>query len=192
MSNYIYKDGELYHYGVKGMKWGIRKKETVFVSGSSKTQFADSGYYRQELPKGVKRELNNHVRNGNKIIVGDAPGIDRQVQDYLNSLKYDNVEVYGPGTGIRYTANKKWKQNVIDAPEFEVGSKEWLAKKDIAMTNASSQGLAIILDKGSAATRKNVNRLLDQSKGVKVYQLSEKGNTHDKWLKKWVRDALND
>ena len=23
--NYIYKDGELYHYGVKGMKWGVRR-----------------------------------------------------------------------------------------------------------------------------------------------------------------------
>lgn len=26
MTNYYYNDNELYHYGVKGMKWGVRKK----------------------------------------------------------------------------------------------------------------------------------------------------------------------
>ena len=45
-------------------------------------------------------------------------------------MNYDNVEVYSPGTKVRYTANKKWKSNLVDAPEFEPGSPEWLAKKD--------------------------------------------------------------
>lgn len=133
---------ELYHHGILGQKWGVRryqnkdgsltpegKKHVVFISGSSKTQDKESGYYRRKLPKEIKKEIKTSMKNKDKIIVGDAPGIDRQVQDYLNKKKYSDVEVYGPGKKVRYTANEKWKTNPIDAPEFEEYSKEWLAKK---------------------------------------------------------------
>ena len=165
------------------MKWGVRKDrpKTVFVSGSSKTQFKDSGYYRKQLPKAVKSELDMHIKRNNKIIVGDAPGVDRQVQNYLKKKNYMNVEIYGPGKKVRYNANKKWKTNPIDAPEYEEGSKEWLAKKDIAMTKAADMGLAVVLDEGAKATRKNVERLIEQYKDVKVYELSKNGRNFDKW-----------
>lgn len=78
-------------------------------------------------------------------------------------------------------ANKKWKSHSIDAPEFEVGSKEWLAKKDIEMTRVSTRGLAITLDEGSKATKKNVERLISQNKNVRVYELSSKGKKYDSW-----------
>lgn len=78
----------LLHYGVKGMKWGIRKdRDVLFVSGSSKTQTKDSGYYRKRLPKAIKNELKSSIKKNTKIIVGDAPGVDRQVQDYLKKEK---------------------------------------------------------------------------------------------------------
>lgn len=180
----IRKNDALMHYGVLGMKWGVQKgtNKTVFVSGSSKTQSKDSEYYRRKLPKDIRKELNSHMKSGNKVVVGDAPGVDRQVQDYLKKKKYSNVEVYGPGKQVRYSANKKWKTNPIDAPEFEVGSKEWLAKKDIAMTKVSDLGLAVVLDEGAKATRKNVERLIEQNKDVKVYELSKNGKKYDKWI----------
>ena len=186
------------HYGVKGMKWGVRRyqnedgtltdagkqhyRKTVFVSGSSKTQFRDSGYYRKQLPKQIKQELDSYMKKKYNVIVGDAPGVDRQVQNYLNKHKYDHVQVYGPGTKVRYSANKNWKTNPIDAPEFEIGSKEWLAKKDIAMTKVADVGLAIVLDEGAKATRKNVDRLISQNKSVKVYELNKNGKKYDRWV----------
>ncbi len=177
----------LIHYGVKmrsgRFKYGSGERpyqHTVFISGSSKTQSKDSGYYRRKLPKDVRKKIDEYIKNGDKIIVGDAPGIDRQVQKYLKD--YDNVEVYGPGKKVRYSENPKWKTNPIDAPEFEEGSAEWLRKKDIAMTNAADKGLAVILDEGAKATRNNVERLRGQNKSVDVYELNKKGKRKDRWV----------
>ena len=164
----------LAHYGVLGMKWGVHKSpsgHTLFVSGSSKTQDKSSPYYQRKLPKFVRKQLKNSMRQRDTIIVGDAPGIDRQVQDYLNKKHYRDVEIYGPGTKVRYNANSKWKTNPINAPEYPEGSSEWLAKKDKAMTDRATKGLAVILDEGSKATRNNIQRLKDQSKPSEVYTL---------------------
>ena len=172
----------LMHYGVPGMKWGVRRKtETLFVSGSSKTQDPLSGYYRRKLPRKIRKELKYAIRGGQRIIVGDAPGIDRQTQDYLRKKHYSNVIVYGPGKQVRYSADKKWKTRPIDAPEYKEGSKRWLAKKHIAMTNDATRGLAIVLDEGAKATRHNVSRLQRQHKNVKVYELSKYGKRKDRW-----------
>lgn len=190
------------HSGIKGQKWGVRrfqnldgtltpegklryaKKNSVFVSGSSKTQDESSQFYRAKLPKGVRKELDRHMQNEDRILVGDAPGIDRQVQEYLNDAGYEDVEVYGPGKAVRYSANEKWKTHPIDAPEFEEGSKEWLAKKDKAMSDAANEGLAIVIKNGAKATRKNVERLLDDNKSVKLFELGPDG------IDKWIDDDL--
>lgn len=191
---------ELYHWGVKGQRWGIRrwqnpdgsltpegrahylgessvrsfKNQTVFVSGSSKTQDKTSGYYRKKLPSEVRYELHDHMKRGDKIIVGDAPGIDRQVQDYLAKKRYTNVEVFSPGKeGARYLANKGWKQTNVDKPGAEIGSKEWLAAKDFVMSNLADKGIAVTIDEGAKATRKNVDRLVEANKEVLVYELGK-------------------
>lgn len=154
---------------------------TTFISGSSKTQNQESPYYRKELPKTIRTKIDSYMKSGDKIIVGDAPGIDRQVQDYLNKKNYKNVEVYGPGKKVRYSANSKWKTKTVDSGKYKPDTDEWRAEKDILMSKIADRGLAIVLENGGAgATRDNVQRLIDAHKDVYVYELSTKG---DKWIK---------
>jgi len=189
--NFIF-GGILIHHGVKGQKWGVRNgppypvsssrkdimkkipKDVVFISGSSKTQDKTSPYYRKSLSKGLKNDINKEIKKNSTIIVGDAPGIDRQVQDYLKKKNYKNVEVYSPGKKARYIADNKWKNVKVDAPEYEEMSPEWLRQKDIAMTKRATKGIAVILPNGGAgATRNNIDRLIDSYKDVKIYQISD-------------------
>lgn len=181
---------ELLHYGTPKHSgrypYGSGKRpyqsdKKVFISGSSKTQIKDSGYYRKKVPKPVRKLLNKYMDTKVSFIIGDAPGIDTQIQDYLKSKKYNDVTVYSTVKGTRYNANN-WNEKYVDASEYEENSKEWLAKKDIEMTKDATEGLAIVLDEGSRATRNNVERLIQNNKDVKVYELSKNGKRYDKWL----------
>lgn len=103
----------LSHHGIKGQRWGIRRyqpypdgsKGRVFISGSSKTQTKDSPYYRKKLNSKVSSQIKSYMKDGKQILVGEAPGIDSQVQNFLKKNGYKNVTVYSTGDKPRYLAN---------------------------------------------------------------------------------------
>ena len=166
-----------------------KRNSKVFISGSSKTQFEDNPYYRKELPKEVSSEIDSIIKNKKRVLVGEAPGVDRQVQNYLKEKNYKKVTVYATGNDPRYLADQNWKVKKIDGKGFEPGSPEFNRQKDIAMTNDADSGLAVVLENGGAgATRNNARRLIEQNKEVKMFKLNS--DKPDEWVEDLIKELL--
>lgn len=188
----MYQDW-LMHYGTKGMKKGVRryqhydgtwtelgkerrrigsntpgvykKSDVVFISGKVK--------YDRRISKRIQNELDSVMKANAKIIVGDAPGADTRVQDYLAEKNYRNVEVYTTDEKVRNNVGK-WKVNKISSDGY-TDEREVRRQKDIAMTNAATRGFAISSDddRPDSATSLNIERMKEQGKQIDFYDFKK-------------------
>lgn len=98
------------------------------------------------LPKEAINSLDKIIEQGFQILVGDAPGVDSLVQNYLKFKNYQNVVVYHP-FGCRNNAGFKSEK---------VGKS--YADRDKYMCNIADFGLAI-WDGVSKGTAQNIKRV---------------------------------
>lgn len=132
---------------------------TIFLFGTS---------HDKPIPDEVLALVEKSV-HGNRFIIGDAPGFDTKMQDFLLKLGVKDVTVYTSYAQPRYIpANSGWNVVALDVSEFPVGSKEFLEKKDIAMCKEADYGIFAILSNGSRASRRNIYRLNESKKRVHV------------------------
>lgn len=63
MADYIYYGGELYHYGVKGMKWGVRRtREQLDHDRYSIQARVNRNLSKIKTPNGIKlKEMSDHA-----------------------------------------------------------------------------------------------------------------------------------
>lgn len=73
MSDYIYANGELYHYGIKGMKWGVRRYQNKdgSLTSAGKKRANDKAHYQGLTEEG--REQAKRVLKKTGLVALAAP-----------------------------------------------------------------------------------------------------------------------
>ncbi|CAI8923270.1 hypothetical protein [Pseudomonas sp. IT-P176] len=135
---------------------------TVFISGSIKIKSLDNK---------VKSRLNNVISSGLNVLVGDAGGVDKSVQQYFKEKYFSTVTVYCTGSSPR---NNDGAWPVVNVePPVKTKSRAYFTAKDLKMADDSDFGL-MIWDCKSTGTLSNVIELLKQRKKSVVYVSSKK------------------
>jgi hypothetical protein len=136
----------------------------VFISGSIS---------EKKLDQRVIDNLDTIISKEYEILIGDAPGIDTLVQNYLKIKKYNNVTVFSITPFARYLASEYFHSRYIPVNNEIKKERERQRCKDIAMSNESDFSL-VIWDGKSKGSYSNILRALELNKYVKVFYSSEK------------------
>ncbi len=129
----------------------------VFIGGSRRIT---------RLGPEVTQRLDRIVEERLEVVIGDANGADRAVQQYLHQRGYDLVEVFHSGDVCRNNIGD-WPLRAIRV-EGKRKDFSFFAAKDRAMADEASVGL-MLWDGESVGTLMNVMRLVRRKKSVVLY-----------------------
>lgn len=107
----MYYGNSLYHYGVKGMKWGVRRYQRRDGSLTSK---GVERYKRQSLADTDTRMQAVIDKERQKLLKGKAPSISSLVNAYRVQQTKDQMKMYG-GTIDVFTDLKRMTRNKKDS-----------------------------------------------------------------------------
>lgn len=135
---------------------------TVFVGGSRRIS---------RLNDTIRTRADNIVRQGLKVLVGDANGTDKAMQHHFAAKDYKNVVVYCMGGHCRNNLGN-WPTKHISA-ERSTRDFSYYATKDQEMAKEASCGF-MIWDGKSKGTLNNVLNLLRQQKKWYTFGLTKR------------------
>lgn len=131
----------------------------VFIGGSRRVS---------RLAPAVHQRLDRIIEKHLQVLIGDANGADKAVQQYLHRKGYQNVEVFCAGRFCRNNIGG-WKMRHVPSTTPEK-SLEFYTAKDRLMAREATVGL-MIWDGKSIGTLLNVLRLRRGQKRAVVYDV---------------------
>ena len=130
----------------------------IFIAGSRRLS---------RLNNDVRHRIDNIIDKGFTVIVGDANGVDKAVQRYINSKNYSNVVVFCMEGGCRNNIGG-WPTRKITAADPGRRDFAYYSTKDRAMGEEAEYGL-MLWDGRSRGTLTNIIHLVREGKPVVVY-----------------------
>lgn len=128
----------------------------VFIGGPLKIK---------TLKPDVISKLNSIIKKKYKVLIGDANGVDKTIQNYFFYKKYENVEIFSVNEFRNNLGS--WKSNIIKV-ETKVKNREYYAIKDRKMAEIADVGF-MIWNKKSEGTLNNILNLLILEKKVCLF-----------------------
>lgn len=119
-----------------------------------------------KLNRRVEERLYNIYAKEMTVIVGDANGIDKAIQEYFYHLGYQNVLVYASQGKARCNIGS-WKIENVEVSK-KIKGFDFYAAKDLKMTEEADYGFMIWNGK-SKGTLNNVINLIKRSKKTLMY-----------------------
>lgn len=129
----------------------------IFIAGSRAISKFDNH---------VIAKLSSIYEKNYTVLVGDANGVDKCVQQYFFKKEYANVIVYASNGAARNNIGN-WNVKVVDVPENIKGF-DFYAKKDEAMARNADFGF-MIWDGEGKGTLNNMVNLIAENKNFWVY-----------------------
>jgi hypothetical protein len=130
----------------------------VFIGGSRRVNRL-SDKVRQRLDEIIKKQL--------PVVIGDANGADKAVQQYFHRRGYTRVEVFCTEGRCRNNLGQ-WAVRPVAAPRRNGRDFEYYAAKDRQMAQEASVGF-MLWDAKSRGTLANVLHLINLGKKAVVY-----------------------
>lgn len=114
----------------------------------------------------IARRLDNIVEKGHRVVIGDAKGFDRIVQDYLSESRYRNVLVYCTAGACRNNIGN-WPIHAVEYLGKDRGREFYTAKDDAMLAEADFGFFA--WDGKSKGTLRNIVKMAERRRPCSVY-----------------------
>lgn len=136
--------------------------EKVFLSGSRSIS---------RLNDDIRSRVQCVIDKDFNVIIGDANGADKALQQFLYERHYSNVTVFCAGASCRNNIGS-WNVHTVDV-DAHLKGRDFYTAKDKVMARHADYGL-VLWDGKSAGSIANVLELLENEKYSVVYFAPEK------------------